>query len=464
LRKTLIIFIFLFSGLYTGELNAQHTGYAAIYGVNGFFETKDTLWTGNSDLTIEGYYSPCDLDNEANLFTIGDSLSGIQLKNNLDSFTLYIRNIPDNLDTSFLFTANSNFSEWNHFALIYKHSTTSLTIYINGQFARSIIITVPVCKGIRIGCSDEFDEYFRGRLDNYRFSSEAVYSGNFNPFSNTISIGQNTLAFWQFDSPGEDSIIFDASSFQKHLTVTGFTEFNYPLSDSLNFTKCGNDTIRLFVSGGDAYQWNPVDFLDDPGSASPLAYPPGNFVYQVEAISHYGCKPDTGTVIIKHFAKPDVKISTTKDSLCVGESTELTASGALYYLWSPVQFVDTVYKQTVVATPEETTDFILRGVDENSCIAFDTLTLFVDSCNNSLIEHQIADLLIYPNPSTGIINIKSSNMSDFQITIFTPAGKVVYNNPKASSQIQTELPDGLYIIQIRNDLQQVFTTKLLLQK
>lgn len=464
MKKTKIIIIILFLGVLPGNLLAQLGGYAAIYGETGFFETTDTLWDGMSNLTIEGYYTPCDDEITANLFTSGDVFNGLQLTNHLDTFILYLRNSSNNIDTSILFTGTVTFSEWNHFALVYKFATTSLTIYINGQFARSIIMPLPVCEGIRIGCADTINEYFRGRIDNYRLTSEAVYSSNFNPFSTPISSGQNTLAFWQFDAPGQDSIIYDASFHQKHLLIKGKVEFNYPLSKSLNFTQCSNDTIQLFVSGGDIYQWTPVDYLDDPTSASPKAFPPGNFAYQVEALSNYGCNPDTGTVSITQFPKPDVKIAAEKDSICFGESVELTASGALYYLWSPVQFVDTVYKQTVNATPEETTDFILRGVDENACIAFDTLTIFVDSCSNSLLPYPLSNLFIYPNPSTGQVYINSPNHSVYQIIVNNMTGKEVFSQKNASGMLQLNLSEGLYIISITNELQQVYRTKLIIRQ
>jgi hypothetical protein len=464
LKKPKIIFIIIFLGLLPGKLFAQLGGYAAILGENGYFETTDTLWDGMSDLTIEGYYTPCDDEKTANLFTIGDVSNGLQLTNHMDTFMLYLRNNPNNIDTSILFTASISFSEWNHFALVYKIATTSLTIYINGQFARSIILPLPVSPGFRIGSDTTFNEYFRGRIDNYRLSSEAVYSTNFNPFSTPITTGQQTLAFWQFDAPGQDSIIFDASANQKHLTIWGMVEFNYPLSDSLSFTQCGNDTIQLFVSGGSSYQWNPVDFLDDPTSASPRAFPPGNFTYQVEAMSSYGCKPDTGTVVITQFPKPVVKISAEKDSICLGESIELTASGALYYLWSPVQFVDTVYKKTVIASPEETTDFILRGVDENSCIAFDTLSIFVDSCSNSLLPYKLSSLLIYPNPTTGQIYLDFPDQAVYQISIHNMAGQQVFHQKNTKNLLQLDLEEGLYIITVTNETNQVYRTKLIIRK
>src|SRR5690606_11383443 len=81
LKKLNTIITFIFLGILPGNTFAQLGGYASIYGETGFFETTDTIWDSMSDLTIEGYFTPCDNEKTMNLFTLGNGLNGLQLTN-----------------------------------------------------------------------------------------------------------------------------------------------------------------------------------------------------------------------------------------------------------------------------------------------------------------------------------------------------------------------------------------------
>ena len=89
-------------------------------------------------------------------------------------------------------------------------------------------------------------------------------------------------------------------------------------------------------------------------------------------------------------------------------------------------------------------------VTENECV--DTSDCFAFYA--SLFENVTDNLLIYPNPSDGLINIKSDGLGLVEIRVFSPSGEKVYH----AENIETELfsfrldePAGAYIIQITGE-------------
>ncbi|MEL6134776.1 MAG: hypothetical protein AAFR59_15550, partial [Bacteroidota bacterium] len=71
-----------------------------------------------------------------------------------------------------------------------------------------------------------------------------------------------------------------------------------PIIDFSNdTTKCPEDSIQLFATGGVSYQWSPPVGLDDPAIATPLANPDTTTPYTVSVTAVWGCA-DSGVVVI----------------------------------------------------------------------------------------------------------------------------------------------------------------------
>ena len=78
----------------------------------------------------------------------------------------------------------------------------------------------------------------------------------------------------------------------------------------------------------------------------------------------------------------------------------------------------------------------------------------------------IADLIkenfkIYPNPTTGIVQIKSTGIS--QVAVFTITGKRILNVVKPVSIDLTNYKSGVYLLRLHKE-GKVFTTKIVLTK
>ena len=62
-------------------------------------------------------------------------------------------------------------------------------------------------------------------------------------------------------------------------------------------------------------------------------------------------------------------------AFCAGTSVVISASGAQAYLWSPAAGLSSTVTASVTASPATTTNYIVRGTDNNGCSNTDTITV-----------------------------------------------------------------------------------------
>ena len=108
--------------------------------------------------------------------------------------------------------------------------------------------------------------------------------------------------------------------------------------------------------------------------------------------------------------------------------------------------------------------------DINGCFS-DTCFLFVDWLSTSVLEQELGNVFIYPNPSTNIFNItiNSKINSLYQLKIFNAVGELIYdeqvlqNNNKSYHQIDLDKhPMGVYMLDIITDFGSI-SKKLILK-
>jgi gliding motility-associated-like protein len=101
-------------------------------------------------------------------------------------------------------------------------------------------------------------------------------------------------------------------------------------------TICIGSTAVLAASGSANYNWSPSTDLSCTGCASPNANPTTPTSYTVVGTNSFGCN-DTAkiTLWVKPKPVPAIKVVPATDSICLGDSAHLIASGGRIYLWSP---------------------------------------------------------------------------------------------------------------------------------
>jgi gliding motility-associated-like protein len=132
-------------------------------------------------------------------------------------------------------------------------------------------------------------------------------------------------------------------------------------------TICAQDTIMLYGSGANVFMWD--NGITD---SIPFVATTSN-TYTVIGLDTNGCS-DTSNISITVNPLPTVTILTNPgDSICLGDSTQVSASGnATTYTWNNSQTNNSYYVNT-------STDsiIILTGVDANGCTNSDTTIIRV---------------------------------------------------------------------------------------
>ena len=135
---------------------------------------------------------------------------------------------------------------------------------------------------------------------------------------------------------------------------------------------CFGDTTTLSASGGVSYLWNT-----GATTASIDVSPAASATYSVTATDANGCSDSTSIYITVHPLPPAAISGDT--ILCVGDSTTLTASGGVSYLWSTG---DT--SAAIDVSPAASTTYSMTATDANGCTNTASITLDVQFAQDSV--------------------------------------------------------------------------------
>jgi gliding motility-associated-like protein len=141
-------------------------------------------------------------------------------------------------------------------------------------------------------------------------------------------------------------------------------------------TLCLGQSLPLSVTGAAMYQWSPAAGLSCTTCANPEAMPTTTTVYQVTGTTAAGCSTTAqATVVVNPIL--EVTVSATDTVLCEGNSSQLNASGATGYQWSPAAGLSCTTCANPTATPATTTTYRVIGSGVASCEDTAYLTIIV---------------------------------------------------------------------------------------
>ena len=128
---------------------------------------------------------------------------------------------------------------------------------------------------------------------------------------------------------------------------------------------CKGKTITLQPSGANSYVWRIDPTLSCSTCTNPVAMPDSLRLYSVTGTNSFGCS-STDSLYINVIQPFTMKVSAT-DTLCIGESVQLSASGANSYVWSPSTGLSNSTISNPLASPATTTTYIVLGTDQKNC-------------------------------------------------------------------------------------------------
>lgn len=156
---------------------------------------------------------------------------------------------------------------------------------------------------------------------------------------------------------------------------------------------CQGDADTLLATGGSTYQWS------NGGTNDTIIISPANTTTYTVTASNGFCPSHDTTFTIHVLSAASAKITTAKDSFCIGDSVKLTANGGTKYRWNNGSTTNAIWVHSPVTK---------------------TYTLYasVGTCNDS------ATITIKPiSPITASISITKDTICPNQPTTITAAGQ-----------------------------------------
>ena len=148
------------------------------------------------------------------------------------------------------------------------------------------------------------------------------------------------------------------------------------VSPGNNQNICIGTSAQLSGTGAATYTWSPANDLSCTTCANPVATPSTTTTYTLTGTDVNGCS-DTAQVTVTVNQLPAISAGADQ-SICVGSTASLTATGGATYLWSPATDLSCVTCSNPAATPATSTVYTVTGTDLNGCVNTDQLVVTVN--------------------------------------------------------------------------------------
>ncbi len=186
---------------------------------------------------------------------------------------------------------------------------------------------------------------------------------------------------------------------------------------------CQGNQVTLTANGSFSYDWSPSAGLSNTTGNTVDANPTTTTTYSVTATNVEGCTL-TLPVTVNVNPTPIVTVSPSNPVICLGQSVNLTASGATTYTWSPSQGLSSYSGSNVMANPSVTTTYIVNGQNAQGCTAHESVTVTVNPipsvaisssynyiCSGQQVTLSATGALNYSwSPSTGLSSTSGSSV------------------------------------------------------
>ena len=144
---------------------------------------------------------------------------------------------------------------------------------------------------------------------------------------------------------------------------------------------CKDGSLQLSAAGGDIYSWLPATGLSNAGIANPVASPSTTTDYTVTITESTCNQTQSLTTRLTIMPSPAINAVKSNDIDCSNDRSQLIATGASQYSWTPATTLNNPSVSNPVATPLTTTEYIVEGIDALGCKGYDTITVKVDNIN-----------------------------------------------------------------------------------
>lgn len=215
---------------------------------------------------------------------------------------------------------------------------------------------------------------------------------------------------------------------------------------------CSGSSATLIATSSSTINWYaaPTSTVS-LGSGTVFSTPTlaaGYYTYYAEATSCAASATRT-PISLTVNASPFVNVVSSSSLLCIGQTANLTAMGAISYIWN-----SSATGSIIVISPTITTTYTVIGIDINGCSNSYLITQSVTACTG--LENKSADFSpstskIYPNPNSGRFLIETNKQVN--IRIIDLHGKIILEKILNEGQNTIDISDcenGVYFVDFNN--------------
>lgn len=204
---------------------------------------------------------------------------------------------------------------------------------------------------------------------------------------------------------------------------------------------CLGETVVLNANGAAIIQWNN-GVNNGVGFNASVSQS-----YVVTGTTADGCE-DTDTVSITVNPLPTVDLGEdTVTCANYGPITLNAGAGFASYQWNN-------NATTATTNAQVTGTYSVTVTDQNGCEGTDAISVTFDPCLG--LNEQTIDLVLFPNPTTGLLTIESSSNEPMQVEVMNTAGQTLLTATETSIDLSA-VAAGTYLIRVQQGTEtQVF--------
>jgi gliding motility-associated-like protein len=221
-----------------------------------------------------------------------------------------------------------------------------------------------------------------------------------------------------------------------------------------NTSVCPGDSVKIgahpSATGGTppyTYSWLPATGLSLANDSNPNVSPPSSMPYTLTVQDVAG---NTAISVINVTVLPSPKVSAgPNQTITSGTTTQLQATGALNYFWTPNYNISNQNTVSPEVDPGESTTYCLVGVDANGCANYDCVNIEVVPSDFVLIYNAFTPNGDGVNDVLFVGNI--DRFPNNKIEVFNRNGKLVYQKSPYANDWNgkvdgTNLPCATYYV------------------